>query len=57
MKFLKVLAQGIMHYGDTPILVYKLEDGTLAVNKRGFVADLVKHSTTKMQVLVVIVPE
>jgi len=46
MKVFKVLAQGIMHDGDTPILVYKLEDGTLAVGQSAIIKYLTCGATT-----------
>jgi hypothetical protein len=45
MKILKVLAQGIIQAGDTPILVYKLEDGTLAVGQSAIIKYLTCGAT------------
>lgn len=45
MKILKVLAQGIMQAGDTPILVYELEDGTLAVGQSAIIKYLTCGAT------------
>lgn len=41
MKVLKVLAQGILQVEDTPTLVYKLEDGSLAIGQ----SEIIKYLT------------
>ena len=46
MKVLKVTAQGLLQAGDTPILVYKLEDGTLAVGQPAIIKYLTGGATT-----------
>jgi hypothetical protein len=45
VKILKVLSQGILQAGDTPILVYKLEDGTLAVGQSAIIKYLTCGAT------------
>ncbi|WP_461791468.1 hypothetical protein [Pedobacter sp.] len=46
MKVLKVKAQGLLQAGDTPILIYKLEDGTLTVAQPAIIRYLTGGATT-----------